>query len=761
MAQKLAFVTCPNLIRELELVISKNSWNDVESVCLSTHCFKKCSIEESDIKSLFGENFQKYDKIEFLCGCFRDPSHAVKNCRHIKMPSEPICFNFFTNPGIINDFANKGCYMITPGWLAEWEKNIESVWGFTKPAARSFFKESNIKKIILLDTGIAPPSASADTETKLDGLSKYLGLKYESLPVGLEYFGTVLGAKRNSWLLEKIDEKHRKQIGELNRKLSYNLSAFEFTSEIAGAADEKSIAKKIIYLFDSLFAPSDIVYYSLVGPAVKWRMARDQKITPCENEPQCETISESAEKMAADKISCLANGEGFKVFIGAPEENQGMVIINRLKFPHYINDYMELAESVANISSIAISNARKYEKIEAAVEEARKASSVKSSFLANMSHELRTPISSIIGFCDLAHSKEASAETREFIGYIKLSSRILLSLVNNILDFSKTEAGGVEIENIEFSPGDIVRQAAGMVKVQADAKKVNLEHRVPDPDRMLIGDAFKLRQVLLNLLSNAVKFSDRGTVFIEARALKDLGETVEITFSVKDEGIGIEESKKDIIFKPFSQADGSVSRKFGGTGLGLSISESFVKLMGGREICVESSPGRGSRFYFTLEFKKAQKKPAAAKIEDASASIPAQRSIMDQGGEKYKILVVDDNLINLELMKRIIDKSGHVSSGADSGEAALRLLEGDAFDLIIMDLQMPVMDGLETSAAIRGRNIITPIIAVSATTIERCAEKCSAAGIDAFVQKPVGFQSLKDIIQKYAAGRKKNAADLS
>ncbi|HOT77400.1 MAG TPA: ATP-binding protein, partial [Candidatus Wallbacteria bacterium] len=572
---------------------------------------------------------------------------------------------------------------------------------------------------------------------------------------------TVLEAKLNSWRLEKSDENHKKQIGELNRKLSYNLSAFEFTSEIACAVDEKNIAQKIIYLFDSLFAPCDIFYYSLEGAVINWVMTRNRQITQCEKDRQFKGILESADKMAADGMTCLPCGEGFKVFIGAPGEKQGLAVIENLKFPRYINNYMELAESVADISSIAISNARKYEKIEAAVEEARKASSVKSSFLANMSHELRTPISSIIGFCDLAHSKEASAETREFIGYIKTSSRILLSLVNNILDFSKIEAGGLEIENADFSLGDTVRQAAGMVKVQADAKKVNLEHCVPEPDRMLTGDAFKLRQVLLNLLSNAVKFSDRGTVFIEARTVKDEGESVQITFSVKDEGIGIEESKKDIIFKPFSQADGSVSRKFGGTGLGLSISESFVKLMGGREICVESSPGRGSRFYFTLEFKKAQKKPAAAKIEDASASIPAQRSIMDQGGEKYKILVVDDNLINLELMKRIIDKSGHVSSGADSGEAALRLLEGDAFDLIIMDLQMPVMDGLETSTAIRGRNIITPIIAVSATTIERCAEKCSAAGIDAFVQKPVGFQSLKDIIQKYAAGRKKNAADLS
>jgi signal transduction histidine kinase/ActR/RegA family two-component response regulator len=387
------------------------------------------------------------------------------------------------------------------------------------------------------------------------------------------------------------------------------------------------------------------------------------------------------------------------------------------------------------------------EELETARDKADAANEAKSSFLGVISHELRTPMNGVLGAAQLLSATRLEGTQREYLSIIRNSGDNLLSLLNDILDMTKIEAGKMSFDVVDVQMEDLHRRVIGPFEAQAEAKGLKLvstfEGEIPAVVR---GDPLRVCQVVQNLLSNAVKFTDRGEIRYTVRGRRISERRVGFDFSVTDSGSGISREDLDRLFQPFTQVDNSSTRRFGGTGLGLTIARRMAQIMGG-DITVTSRLGEGSTFTLSIEGEVVEWSRAET-VEVVDADI--------DGGDHLDVLVVEDHPVNRMILEAWMSSAGHRTSTAENGQLAVDLAKHQRFDLIIMDVNMPVMDGLTATRLIReggGVNVDTPVVVLSASARNEDHEAGLAAGADAYLNKPIDFRSLAGLMAQVPGGR--------
>jgi two-component system sensor histidine kinase/response regulator len=529
--------------------------------------------------------------------------------------------------------------------------------------------------------------------------------------------------KKAAALVLVRDISERKRAEEQLRKLSY---AVEQSPTMIAITDKNGYIEYINPRFSQImgYAPGEVIgrhcsIFGTNGPNSK-TPPEFVKIIPTGNEWRGEVLSAKKNEELFWEMSAFSpirNGDG------------------------EITHYLKVSEDITH-------RKREEQELQKARAEAEAANRFKTQFLANISHEIRTAMNCINGMTELLLTTEITPVQKEYLELVKSSSASLLNLINDILDLARIEAGKLRLEQTHFDLQAINREIVKIYQLRARQKGLQFDYSMaPEVPANLTGDPGRLRQVLENLLGNAVKFTEKGTVSLRVQVQKESSIAIHILFMVRDTGIGIKSDKMDLLFKNFSRVDGSNSSKYDGSGLGLAICKQLVELMNGK-IWVESEAGLGSTFSFMVPFLKSKTAAALGTIRNQSP-VFTDEMLEDIGG-KIKVLVVEDHPVNQKFVSLLLQKIGGEVTLASSGVKALEILETETFDLILMDVQMPEMDGYETTVRIREKERLTgahtPIIALTAYAMEGDKERCFAAGMDNYLSKPINTTKLYSLV---------------
>jgi len=519
------------------------------------------------------------------------------------------------------------------------------------------------------------------------------------------------------------------------------MSGFDLCSKVKSDPNTRHIP---VILLTALSEPEDILKGLASGA--------DNFITkPYDDKALIEMIGKC---LSLKNIGKEAEDVGFEVVFGG---NKYRINSSRLQILELLLSTYALAVDKNRELQRTIRQLRQtQQELLEAKDAAELANRYKSEFLANISHEIRTPLNAIVGIADtILLSSNITEEQERSLEILKSSAFLLLALLNQLLDLSKVEAGRMELDNTEFDPTVLMGDVEALLKGCAMSKglefTVDIDASLP---KVVFGDYKKIRQILINLISNAIKFTEMGFVRVNLTVSDLKDDEVTLIFSVSDSGIGIESSKRAHIFEPFVQAIGSTTRRYGGTGLGLSICRGFAELMNG-QLWVDSEVGKGSVFYFKVPLKTPQEtKPLAETsiTEARSGQVITGPSADTQG---LTILVVDDNDLNLLIAQRMLIKKGHRVITAKNGREALEKLKDHKYDLLFMDVNMPDMDGLETTRMIRHYERDagighTPVIAMTAYTQDEDRQRCLASGMDGYLSKPIDIKAIEQILARFA-----------
>ena len=445
----------------------------------------------------------------------------------------------------------------------------------------------------------------------------------------------------------------------------------------------------------------------------------------------------------------VAHTEGEEFLIRVQAQSVGVLRVRFVKSP--TPELREEIEAIVSMIGLVVLQ-------ESAQRQAHKLAQAKSEFLAKMSHEIRTPLNGVIATADLMAATQLNDEQHELLDTLRLSAKTLLGIINDILDFSKIEAGRMVLETLSFTPTVLVEEVVSIMAPAAHSKGLTVRTELSSSlPHSVAGDPLRLRQILLNFVGNAIKFTACGEVVIRAMRLKKgEGQSAWLRFEVQDTGVGIPPEKQAGIFDAFTQADSSVTRQYGGTGLGLAICKRLVELMGG-QIGVYSQPGQGSCFWFEVPLPVIQENAP----EETTAQ-PSGSALNSHELDGVRVLLVEDNPVNQKVAIRMLQKLGCVVELAENGQQALEKLERASYDIVLMDMQMPVMDGLTATRLLRQREQQTGhhqvVIALTANAMQTDRELCLEAGMDDYLSKPLTLDALQVMLLRWVAQHKQRAA---
>ncbi|MBF0499291.1 MAG: response regulator [Candidatus Riflebacteria bacterium] len=733
---KIGISVCRNYFPELSTIIEREGWRHVVPIAVPARCGKPI-LSRDELNSTLAVYENDLQAVHLLSGvCCHNLPEMIPPDSKWRINRFTQCFSMLTSETLIQSLQAEGGYLVSPGWLAEWRNRLKHD-GFDQNSAQAFFSES-MKTLILLDTGIAP-----DSRRQFAEFAAYLNMPSRIVEIGLDHFRLLL---RNIVLSDQMNHEQRiydKALRESRKQISETSMMSDVLARLAQIREESEVIRCAIDLCQMLFAPRRITY-------LRWH----HETPPAEI--QClPPLPESETHAARERLSGYsrlfgknAAGTGFYLRFTHIKEVFGVIELDDFTFPEYLDRYLNLSRALNTTVGLALANARAYgqlakqlTEIRGLHDEAERANRAKSEFLANTSHELRTAMNGIIGMCQLLDFSELDDEQRSFLDCIELSGNNLLAILNDVLDLSKIEAGKIKFEMIEFSLRNCMNDVLRLENILISSRKLRISLHISDEvPNLLIGDPLRLRQILLNLLTNAVKFTEQGEIVITVSVDERLEKSTSVLFSVSDTGPGMSPDVLEKLFIPFQQADASVARKHGGTGLGLSICRQLTELMNGR-IWAESQQGQGSTFHVVLPYQTVS--------DTLPPTQPAARSesfTINWNRKPLHILLVEDNHASQQVASALLTRMGHSVELATNGEEAVTEVSRTRYDLILMDILLPVLDGIDALQRIRlldnAKGVRSPVIALTAQALEGDQERFIQAGFDGYVSKPIQVQRL-------------------